>query len=320
MSLKDKNLFQSMTFILKFCKYFGYLSYEHEQISDQKIFMRTSTAHWVFWAILQTVFSILNIIFSYRAKIQPDSLSQMENIFFLLYFTIETVILFINQTFIKLFNWKILNIFNRLNEIEEDLRKNWKMRFNRVEINIVVLILMVIFALFMVLDVLMALTFPIPNINLQIWTFFMIIGVYSSQIAPALLFCTALSVSTEILNEINTYLHKNIIQRSPRYLATYHDDLKQFLHVVSLDYQHIFHAIRELKGIFGLPILLQIGMAFSVAVSHMYGITSVADQEAEEAALFLIIAVVLLLLYCGIVGVYVIVCELYARKVSILLR
>lgn len=317
MSLKDNSLFHSTGFILKFCKYIGYLSYEYEQISEQKIGLKLSLVHFIFWAILQALCNSLNIMYSIKIATASNNLSQMENIFLSLYYIIETCLLFINQSFSKIFNRKMLNIFNKLNEIEESLWKCSKMRFSRAQINIVVLILIVLFIIFIIFNVFIALTLSITAIAFRIWTFVIIFGIYSSQIALALLFCTALAVSRGILNEINTYLRKSIIQRSPRYLAAYHNDLKKVLRCISSNYHDIFHCIRELRSIFGLPILFQTALTFLVTVNHAYKITSIVYRKTDEDAVFLSITLALLVLNCILVGIYVIVCELYTRKVSI---
>lgn len=309
----DNNLFKSAKFVYILSKYLGYLSYQSEQRQENRL--KASNFHLAAWSLLQTAFTGLQIYFT--AEQMYDSLasfSTMEFCFYTIYYAMQIVTLFTVQISSKIYNGKFLDILNKLMEIEENLKTKRKMSFKRVYFNIAAWILISMTAIPLLFNFLVLSIFATVSLIVYTNITIIIFATYSSYIVPTLLFSTTLCAFNEILHQINDGLQRNLVINSPRKLLGFSEDFADFMRDISSSCQDIFEGVRSLRQIFGLTILCMSGVTFSVIVCHIYGYTFLRYVNVDT--LSLTNWSILLVYFSVVLGIYIIICEVYVKEVS----
>lgn len=308
----DENLFKSAKFVYIFSKYLGYLSYQYKERPGERL--KPSNFHLVTWTIIQTASFSLQIYFGFSQIFnQYAFLPLMEYCFFIMYYLVLLINLFVAQIASKIYNGRFLEILNRLMEIEKNLEIKWKMHFNRIHLNILAWSLIIGTVVYLSLTIFVAVTYKIISLEMELCIVVLFFAMYSSQTVPTILFCTTLCVFKEILEQINGDLQKKIVRNVAGDFVAYK---KEFVKDISSTCQEIFKGVRDLRQIFGLTILCMSGITFSIIVCHLYALASVKYFNVSVTNLILFTWLMLLGFSVVIVSVYVIICELYAGKVS----
>lgn len=289
-------------------KYLGFLSFNIEEYNGGRYF-KEYRAHLVVAGIVQVVTfpGIVTMFVKQSNNIQANSI--METIFYTICYVLQTTCFLCSILASKVYNSEYLSAINKLKCIEKQLNIfKISICWRRTKlVSVIILIINTIPAL------IYAIFLTYTNIafvsNITEFLYYLYVAYYELLAHSIVMsqFCTSYGIINGIMDRLNLCVTTNV---------QFLNGNEEFFIAASKMYHEVFECSRNLKKIFSLQILLEIGLTFASVVFYLFSFTSLWALRGFKENSIMIASIFATLTVISNSGMYILMAELFVKRVS----